>query len=184
MKVFKQGGDIICQAELVAPYCWGWRENLCWPPACFLGLGKHSPKVSSHSGVNFCLPRSICKGERPPFLLDPPGTPLVREFWKFWKPSTFGGACPRLSPVGGEAQKQPGETNTQTKLQTRDVFVAEKQRAHSALGPGCPSASSRPGAGQRSHLSWGLASPKPPATPGYSVGSLELRPDTSQSQSG
>lgn len=70
----------------------------------------------------------------------------------------LGGACPRLSLVGGEGeQKQPGETNRN--LQTRLVFVTERERAHSALGSGCPALPPGLELGAAPQLSWDMASP-------------------------
>lgn len=87
------------------------------------------------------------------------------------KPWALGAACPRLSCVGGgEEHQQPGETNTQTNLQTRDVFVTERERAHSALGPRCSMLPPGLEPRQLSHLSIPKATCDPWLLHGRSLG--------------
>ena len=91
-----------------------------------------SVSASQRSGLPLwalCLLKSINEGERPPFLLGPPGAPgLGRDEQCSGNLKAQGGACPRPEPVGrvGE-QKEPGETNIQTNLQTRPVFVTKEK---------------------------------------------------------
>lgn len=99
--------------------------------------------------------------------------------WECWKPSALGGACPRLSPVGGKAeQKRPGEVNIQTNPQTRDVLVVERERAHSSLGPRRPALP--PGLELRAARTSVLG----PGFPKATCDPWLQSPDTSQSQAG
>ena len=144
----------------------GWEAGVrihAKPPEWRPGLGQGFLEVRPPS-LSHCLLKSINEGERPPFLLGPPGVLcLGRDEQCSGTLKAQGGACPRPEPVGrvGE-QKQPGETNTQTNLQTRPAFVTKEKGPIQLWALGAPcflqarapgSAHSGPGARlPKSHL--------------------------------
>lgn len=133
------------------------------PPEWHPSLGQCFLEVRPPSEGNYLL-KSINEGKRPPFLLEPPGVPgLGRDEQCSGNLEAQGGACPRPEPVGRDGeQKQPGETNPQTNLQTRAAFVMKEKGPIQlqALGARCflqarapHSAHSSPGAWlPQSHL--------------------------------
>lgn len=173
----------------MVPYWWGWRESACQSPAWRQGLGKRFLKAAL-ARWSFVLPSQLQRGKTSlpfwPHQVLPWSGGVMSNALEILEAQPAWRRLPQAEPCGRKRRTETAWGNKHTNKPTNKGCVCCRERKGAfSSGPWAPQRFLQAwSSGQLSHSPWGPAFPKPPVTPGCSVGALELRPATSHSLPG